>query len=842
MNTSIVEAPPVAASAPGTARAAGRPAAKGPLVLALDDAFATLPRVGGKGASLARMARAGFPVPPGFLVTTEAYRAFIEANALQAPIVALAKDATRSSEDASKAIRALFDPASIPPNVLHEIQRAYSELTQPSGDALPLAVRSTATAEDLPGASFAGQHDSFLNVRGEQALLDAVKRCWSSLWTARALEYRARQGIEPSTVWMAVVVQQMVAAEAAGVLFTANPMTGSRAEIVLDASWGLGEAIVGGLVTPDHIIADKTTDAIREIKIGDKAVMTTLSDTGTVEREVDEHKRREQVLSAAQVTELVVLGRAIESLYGAPQDIEWCQANGTFYIVQARPITALPPAPVPWPSPIPGTKWMKDVRTAEWAKEPPSPLGATTTFAAMVDAREQARTFPPIPKHSKPWSVLINGWLYQRVDHRMPTLVGFMVGIYLCFLFRPLDGHARVKRRWTSRLLVLAGLEQIQVDAQSGVELHSHADRVLNELSWWWIEVTWFAAIGRICGQLLDALRLPGFTESGALFRGNDRLLLDGERSLRKAAHDPGLVRAHLARFGHAVESADPIHPTLRESPDTLQSQLAAARRTDVSPDQRLAKTQQERRVAEKAVNGLNGPRAWLARRIILTGQTHAAHTDDAVFHFQRVLAAVRATFLEAGQRLARAGHQAQADDVFHLQRDEVWAGAASFRATVIARRTFRDQQKRLASPQFVPPKSDPLWVRDPLMKMLTTAHREALFGRGVSDSDGKRVLVGSPSSPGRAEGIARVISSPQDFARFNPGDILVAQATSPIWTPLLGIAAAAVTEVGGPFAHAAIVAREFGIPLVDGATDATRVIADGAKIVVDGTAGIVEL
>jgi pyruvate,water dikinase len=798
--------------------------------------------VGGKGASLARIARAGFPVPPGFLITTDAYRAFVETKALQATIVELAKDAARPGEDTSKEIRALFEGAVIPPVVLREIQRTYAELTKAMADTSPVVARSTATAEDLPGASFAGQHDSFLNVRGEQALLDAVKRCWSSLWTARALEYRRRQGIEPAEVWMAVVVQQMIDAEASGVLFTANPMSGARDEIVLDASWGLGEAIVGGLVTPDHIVADKTTDAIKEIKIGDKAVMTTLSDNGTVEREVEENKRRAQVLSAAQVTELVTLGRAIESLYGSPQDIEWCLANKKFYIVQARPITALPPAPVPWTSPIPGTKWMKDVQTAEWAKEPPSPLGATTTFATMVKAREQARTFPPIPKHPKPWSVLINGWLYQRVDHNVRSLIGFMAGIYLCFVFKPLNGHARVRRRWTSRLPALAELEHIEVNGQADVELRAHSERVLDELSWWWVEVTWFAAIGRVSGQLLDSLKLPGFTNSGALFRGNNSLLLDGERSLRTAAHHPDAVKDYLAQFGHAVESADPIHPTLRESPETLKSQLAAAGRTKVGPDERLAKTQKERQAAEQTVNELKGLRACLARGMVFTGQTHAAHMDDAVFHFQRVLAAVRATFLEAGRRLARAGHLEQADDVFYLERDEVWAGADSFKATVIKRRTFRDQQKRLASPQFVPPKSDPLWAKDPLMKRLPSAQREALFGRGVSESDGKRVLVGSPSSPGRAEGIARVISGPEDFARFNQGDVLVAKSTSPIWTPLLGIAAAAVTEVGGPFAHAAIVAREFGIPLVDGATDATRVIPDGAKIVVDGTAGIVEL
>ncbi len=399
-----------------------------------------------------------------------------------------------------------------------------------------------------------------------------------------------------------------------------------------------------------------------------------------------------------------------------------------------------------------------------------------------------------------------------------------------------------MKRRWTSRLPALTELEQIEVSGQSDAELRAHSERVLDELSWWWVEVTWFAAIGRVSGQLLDSLHLSGFTDSGALFRGNDSLLLDGERSLRTAAQQPDAVSDYLAQFGHAVESADPIHPTLRESPETVKSLLAAASRTDAGPDERLAKTRKERQAAEQTMNELKGLRAYLAWRMVFTGQTHAAHTDDAVFHFQRVLAAVRATYFEAGRRLARAGHLEQADDVFYLERDEVWAGAVSFKNTVITRRIFRDQQKRIAPPPFVPPKSDPVWAKDPLMKRLPSAQREALFGRGVSEGGGKRVLVGSPSSPGRAEGIARVISGPEDFARFNKGDVLVAQAMSPIWTPLLGIAAAAVTEVGGPFAHAAIVAREFGIPLVDGATDATRVIVDGAKIVVNGTAGIVEL
>ncbi|WP_198161256.1 MULTISPECIES: hypothetical protein [unclassified Variovorax] len=196
----------------------------------------------------------------------------------------------------------------------------------------------------------------------------------------------------------------------------------------------------------------------------------------------------------------------------------------------------------------------------------------------------------------------------------------------------------------------------IEVNELPDVELRAHSERVLDELSWWWIEVTWFAAIGRVSGQLLDALHLPGSTDSGALFRGNDSLLLDGERSLRTAAHDPDAVKDYLARFGHSVESADPIHPTLRESPDTLKAQLAAASRTDVGPNERLAKTQKARRAAEKTVNELKGLRAYLARQMVFTGQTHAANTDDAVFHFQRVLAAVRATFSGSGAATGAGG------------------------------------------------------------------------------------------------------------------------------------------------------------------------------------------
>jgi pyruvate,water dikinase len=394
------------------------------LVLPLHSQKAMLATVGGKGANLSQLVRAGFPVPAVFLVSTAAYRAFVQHNELQQQIVSLASSgAATDVEGVSVAIRQLFEAASIPSTVAAAIQQAYAAL-DPEGQALvPLAVRSSATAEDLPGASFAGQQETYLNVRGEQALLQEVKRCWASLWTPRARAYRARAGIDPATVSLAVVVQVLVPADASGVLFTANPLSGARDEIVIDAAWGLGEAIVSGLVTPDHLIADKATGTLKQVVVADKTVMSAPTPSGTEERAVEAYRRRAQVLDEALVAQLVRLGSAIEAHYATPQDIEWCLAGGEFWIVQSRPITTLPPEPVRWESPVPGAKWFKDLQAGEWATEPLSPLGATTTFATMIAIRQRK-----LPTQRMPWSALVNGWLYLRADFQVLPLAVHLVG------------------------------------------------------------------------------------------------------------------------------------------------------------------------------------------------------------------------------------------------------------------------------------------------------------------------------------------------------------------------------------------------------------------------------
>jgi hypothetical protein len=326
-----------------------------PFIRPLDAPALTLADAGGKGANLNALVRAGLPVPPGFVVLTAAYRVFVAAHDL-APLIeaqwaALDQTSAAAFEQASAVLRAAFDAAPFPAELAAPILAAYAAL----GDGVAVAVRSSATAEDLPDASFAGQQDTYLNIDGADALLDAVKRCWGSLWTARAMAYRARQGILPAQVSLAVVVQVMAPATAAGVLFTVNPVTGAADEMLINATWGLGEALVSGRVNPDEIVADKATGRIKQSTVGEKAIMTASTGAGVAEVAVAAAQRKQLALTPDQVAELAQLGRDLEALFGQAQDVEWAIAGDRVVLLQSRPVTTIaPPAGLPgddaWPT------------------------------------------------------------------------------------------------------------------------------------------------------------------------------------------------------------------------------------------------------------------------------------------------------------------------------------------------------------------------------------------------------------------------------------------------------------------------------------------------------------
>jgi pyruvate,water dikinase len=310
-------------------------------VLWLDDIGGDdLETVGGKAASLGEMTAADLPVPPAFVVTADTYRSFIESTGIDEALFEAVDVEAEDSEalaEAAETAQSLIRETEIPPELREEILGAYDEI----GEEASVAVRSSATAEDLPGSSFAGQQDTYLNVTGE-SLVDRVRDCWASLFTQRALYYRQEQGFDHTVVDIAVVVQEMVDATKSGVMFTSHPSTGAPV-VTIEAAWGLGEAVVSGAVTPDNYVIDRASGNLDEESIAEKKVMHVRDpETGeTVERPVPEEKRETRVLSDAELNELLETGEMIEEYYGDPQDVEWAIDDGNLYLLQSRPITTI---------------------------------------------------------------------------------------------------------------------------------------------------------------------------------------------------------------------------------------------------------------------------------------------------------------------------------------------------------------------------------------------------------------------------------------------------------------------------------------------------------------------
>ena len=381
------------------------------------DADDGLEVVGGKGRSLARMAKASFNVPGGFIITAAAYRSFVATHNLQEKIVSLAKptvaDSRVSYEQASHDIQALFAEHDLSAEVTREIGQAYGSL-----DDAPVAVRSSANAEDLPGLSFAGQQETYLNVKGTDEVVAAVRNCWASLWTPQAISYRHQNGIDQGSVAMAVVVQVMVTSEVSGILFTANPATGERSEIIINSSFGLGEAVVSGQVTPDTYIVDKETLQAKDTIIGPKAQQVVADGSqGTRLADVDERSRGQSSLTDVMLRKLSRTAIDIEKLYdGVPQDIEWAVVDEDLYLLQSRPITNLPvqPIEVVW-EPTPPAKILYRRQIVENMPDPICPLFEELYLTEGLEAPRKGK--PDMIVGGGAHFVTCNGYAYNRADH-----------------------------------------------------------------------------------------------------------------------------------------------------------------------------------------------------------------------------------------------------------------------------------------------------------------------------------------------------------------------------------------------------------------------------------------
>jgi phosphohistidine swiveling domain-containing protein len=860
-------------------------------VLPLADPRATLETVGGKGASLARLVTAGLPVPDGFHVTTAAYRRFVADNDLQPGILAALEPVDVSQpatlEAVSTAICALFVAAQTPPDVAGAVALAYAAL---AGRDPVVAVRSSATAEDLPEASFAGQQDTFLNVDGYGEVLAAVKRCWASLWTARAIGYRARQGIGPDGLSLAVVVQTLVPAEAAGILFTANPVTGHRDQALISAAWGLGEAVVGGLVTPDALTVDKATGAVLERQTADKQVMTARVNGGTEEQPVPAELRRAPVLPAEAAAELVRLGVQIEELFGRPMDIEWALADGAFAIVQARPITALPEPevepPTEWPLPNPKSKYMRG-SIVDLMPDPVSPLFATLAIPALshVGVKEVLKPLT----HSDPvlpddYIVTINDYAYMGVGYNLRELWWILTGMVLSFprILRqaaPLwrdeirPRYVETVARWQDRPLealpiaeLWAGIRQVNDAAM----LHLASLLVATTGASAGAEGLFTTVYNKLIHRAGDPTAttfLMGYDSTpiqaekslydlAVWCRGRDELatyLLETPTAQLAAqlAADPLPVadwpafcerlRAHLQAYGHIIYNLDfaKLLP-LDDATPLLETVKMYLGEQGVNPHQRQRAAEEKReRAAETTLNRLRGLRRWAFRKTLGIAQTMAQVRENAISDIGLGYPLLRRMLHELGRRLAQAGSIAQGVDVFWLTAEQVQDAVAalehgrppvSLAKEVAQRKATHKALKRLTPPPMLP-------SRGRVMGIKTDAFMPVSAEEQTGDA-----LKGVAASPGQVTATARVLLGPEDFGQMQPGDILVAEITTPAWTPLFAMAAGVVTDIGGPLSHGSIVAREYGIPAVLGTGVATHRIQSGQTITVDGGAGIVTL
>jgi phosphoenolpyruvate synthase/pyruvate phosphate dikinase len=872
-------------------------------VLPLSDPQASLEMVGGKGMSLAKLARAGMPVPDGFYITTAAYREFVAVSGLQPRILTALErvDAADPAtfETASQIISGLFATARIPSGIEIAIRDAYINLdSQNAGHGrsssgnrrpLPVAVRSSATAEDLPNASFAGQQETYLNIRGEDAVLEAVPECWASLWTARAIAYRLRQGIQPEGVALAVVVQKLVPAEAAGILFTANPVSGSRSEAVINAAWGLGEAVVGGLVTPDSITVDKSTGRVSRRETAEKPLMTVLTENGTAEQPVPASLMNKAVLTDRLSGELVRYGTQIEQLYGLPMDVEWALAGGKFAILQARPVTTLGEAPLEWKPPHPKGVYMR-TSVVDLMPDPLSPLFASLGIPVMVAqmyplGKYLIRMEPVLPED---YFTTINGYGYMNAHFPARGWWWILFGMLPAYprMLRMLVPFWRDEARPRYRASVVQA-QQKDPKAMTAAELW-HTILAVMDAFGYYTDTLMFATMGASAGseglltKVYDKMaRQAGDPPATAMLMGWNNLPSRAEKSLYDLA---GFCRTqellgsyiletlseqlaeklngdqlpagieveawsefrqrfdrHLQEFGHMIFDLDFAKPLPRDQPEPMMEAIKMYLRDEgVNPYARQKASEQKRiQTTETALSRLKGFRRWVFVKALNWAQSLSEVREDALADIGLGYPVIRQMLYALGEFLVKSGALREAGDIFWLEKDEVEGAIPtlgseqvleSMQDRVAQRKAFWQKAKAATPPPMIP-------FRKKYLGMKTTIW----LAESEANQTGN-VLKGVPTSPGRVTAPACVLHGTEDFTRMRPGDVLVAGATTPAWTPLFAMAAAVVTDIGGPLSHGSIVAREYGIPAVMGTGIATRRIRDGQTVTVDGGAGVVIL
>jgi rifampicin phosphotransferase len=732
--------------------------------------------LGGKAAVLAELSAAGFAVPAGFVVTV-----------------------------------GVLDDAGADERLTDAARRLGADR---------FAVRSSGTAEDLPDASYAGLYETYLNVPADR-VGEAVRACFAAATTERVNTYHDQHGSGDSggsSLAMAVLVQVMVDPVAAGVAFTAHPITGDRNQTVVTAVAGLGDPLVSGETTGEEWTA-------------------TTSTTGAAARLTRPGPGSGRVLTAAQADAVATLARRIADRYGRPQDVEWAiDRHDRLWLLQARPVTALP-QPVSWTPPEPGL-WMRNFRLGEWLPEAVTPLFATWLLPALEDGYldgMRASVGVQVPFRY----ALVNGWYYNATPIPSPRLLARVLrqgrGRAVKILYNALIRVSRdpaaadcavlsdLHRQWRDQQLPryrqLVAAAEAEVDTADPHRLVTLVDQMGREAG---IYLWYLAIVGgsawkmEACLTRFTRRHLAGVLPDSA---GGAQVLLRG------------LPGSPPVPARHAVLSVDWYHPVAGELPATILTAVPTAGRDRHADLAARRETAEQQCAAELA----NRPQLLAEfQQLLQVNQRYAVIREAQAGDFTLAWPVLRTCAHRLGQHLTDTGVIAGPDDVFFCTRADLHTALTepprSLAEPVAERRRQWQRQRRLAAPLTLG--RPPRLIGD----VIDHAVQEA---RGNADIDDV-LIIGHPASTGRATGPIRVIRGPQDFATFADGDVLVAKATAPAWTPLFARAAAVVTDGGTLAAHASLVAREYGIPAVVGTGNATRKLQPGQIVTVDGTTGTI--
>lgn len=843
---------------------------------------ADIATAGGKAANLGALGTIeGINVPPGFCINTEAFVQVLQRlpqmDALLDRLAYLHLDDRKDIAVLATGIRQLIEAAELPEGLEDEMARHLDT-------AKAYAVRSSATAEDLPSASFAGQQDSYLNIRGRKAVLEHISKCWASLFTERAILYRIRNGFDHRQVTLAVIVQEMIFPQASGILFTADPVTGKRNSSIIDAGFGLGETLVSGIVSADQYIVQETT-LVRKTIATKKHQVSAMANGGTEIREPDLRQQTKQVLTDTQILELAALGRQIEAYFGRPQDIEWSLSEGLLYILQSRPITTLFPVPEQQDQ---EPHVYISVGHNQMMTDAMKPLGLSfflmTTRAPMSTAG--GRLFVDVAKNLATASgrkQLIGG--FGKTDHLISAALE-QVAERIPLL--PEDQHPQLPKKNTAAALPgdpgivaelirkneasVAALEQkirnlsglavfdcikedleelkrIAFDPQSSALIMAAMDAALwlNEKMLEWLgeknaadilaqsvphNIT--AQMGWDLMDVADGIRpYPQIVAYLQQTMDDDFIgklpQFEGGTEVRKAIQD------FLDRYGmRCTGEIDITRARWTEKPSTLIPALLSNIRIFTSGESR-------RKYEQGLQEALHKKEELLVRLLQLPGAAQKVKETREMIDRLHYFSGYREypkygivsryfiykqALLKNAEQLAGAGVLQQREDCYFLSFEE-------FREVLRTQKADQALIERRKEAFLYFEKLNPPRVMTEKGEIITGSYKKEQLPEGA--------IAALPVSSGIVEGRARVILDMKD-AVLEEGDILVTRFTDPSWTPLFVSIKGLVTEVGGLMTHGAVIAREYGLPAVVGAENATQLIRDGQRIRVNGTEGYVEL